>query len=217
LIEHSWGVTEYIDPRVDMVPFVPASTGRLLDVGCSTGQFATTLREHGSQAELWGIDLDEPLPDWPQPFDTRLTGSFPEGIPEGERFDCVAFNDVLEHMVDPWAALRATRELLTPSGVVIASIPNVRYISVLRPLVLHGGWRYRDDGGVLAIEHLRFFTRSTIVAMFESTGYAIDRIEPIRVMESGEFAMLNRLTRGRLTDFLAERYAVAATASPTSP
>ena len=73
-------------------------------------------------------------------------GTFPEAarVFPTQAFDAIFFNDVLEHMVDPAAALPATRRLLSPTGYVIASIPNVRHLSVWWPLIRYGDWPYAD-------------------------------------------------------------------------
>jgi hypothetical protein len=145
-------------------------------------------------------------------FDRRLTGRFPDDLPEGSTFECVVFNDVLEHLVDPWQALTFTRTLLTGPRAVVASVPNARNAAeVLEPLVLRGRWDY-GDYGVLDRTHLRFFTRSSITEMFERSGFVVETIVPIRVPTTGRRAQLNRLTGGRLTDFLAQRFAVVGRA-----
>jgi hypothetical protein len=121
----------------------------------------------------------------------------------------VIFNDVLEHLVDPWEALESTRDLLDRDGCVVASIPNVRHVAVIQPLVLRGTWNYTDSG-ILDRNHLRFFTRSTIVELFVTTGFVVNRLDPIRVARVGEWALVNKLSGGRLTGFLAQRFAVTA-------
>ena len=130
------------DTRPDMVPFVPLS-GRLLEIGCSSGGFAYSLRQAGYDGEMWGLEPEPEAADEARSqFDHVITGFFPADIPSGELFDTVVFNDVLEHLVDPWEALRATRGVLTPDGKVVASIPNIRYWPVLRDLAFRGRWTY---------------------------------------------------------------------------
>jgi len=99
------------------------------------------------------------------------------GLPTGS-FDCVLFNDVLEHMVAPEVALRYARQLLAPGGVVVASIPNIRSFPTIWRLVFHASWEYQD-AGVLDRTHLRFFTKSSIVDMFEREGFALEEISGI--------------------------------------
>ena len=95
-------------------------------------------------------------------------------LPVGS-FDCILFNDVLEHMLAPELALRYARRLLTPGGVVVASIPNIRSFPTLWRLMFHGSWEYQD-AGVLDRTHLRFFTKSSMVDMFEREGFALEKV-----------------------------------------
>jgi 2-polyprenyl-3-methyl-5-hydroxy-6-metoxy-1,4-benzoquinol methylase len=207
----------YNHDRADMVPYVPSSARRVLDVGCAAGRFAENLRERDRDIEVWGID-EWPHPEWvADPHYRRITGSYPADMPDGLTFfDCISFNDVLEHMIDPWGALEHARQILAPGGVVVASIPNVRnFVQVVRPLALNGRWRYADTG-ILDRTHLRFFTRESIVAMFEDAGFAIENIEPIHPHKRGRWAAMNRWLRGRLDDLLAEQFAVVGRPHPQS-
>jgi 2-polyprenyl-3-methyl-5-hydroxy-6-metoxy-1,4-benzoquinol methylase len=193
--------------RLDMVGYVPPESTRVLEVGCATGRFGRQLRTRSPGMKIVGIDPTPP--DQPHAYDERLVGSFPDTRPV-DTFDCVVFNDVLEHMVDPWAALATTAtELLDPGGLVVASIPNVRSIKVLKPLLVSGRWNYTDFG-LLDRTHLRFFTRATIVEMFEGAGLTIERLDAINTLPFGRVAALNRRLRGVLTDFLADQFAVVA-------
>jgi SAM-dependent methyltransferase len=106
-----------------------------------------------------------------------------------ENFDGVILADVLEHLTDPWGFLERLRGVLAPGAVVAASIPNVANLWLLDELAA-GRFDYTDDG-LLDRTHIRFFTRKTIAALFERTGYAIERWE--------------RLTDGRVDDATRRR------------
>ena len=86
--------------------------------------------------------------------------------------------DVIEPLLEPWAAIRNIRELLVPGGSIIASIPNVAHISNLHN-VLCGHWTY-EDAGLLDRTHLRFFTKSEIIKLFEGAGLVVDEIRAKR-------------------------------------
>ncbi len=162
--------------------------------------------------ELWGIDPTPPLPGCADSYQVRLVGSFPDDIGDGERFDCVVFNDVLEHTADPWTVLEQTHAILAPGAVIVVSIPNVRHATVVRSLLVDGRWDYRD-WGILDRTHLRFFTRATAVELLQSTGFAVERVEHLRWPNTGEGSLVrlaNRVLGGRLDDFLAQQYALVA-------
>lgn len=164
------------DPRREVAPFVPRSARSALDVGCSGGGFARTLREIlGADARIVGIEAmagSAARARAAGDLDEVIEGYFPDAAPAGERFDLVTFLDVLEHMLDPQRALRACERLLTPDGRIVACIPSIQYWPVVREL-LRGRWDYTDEG-TLDRTHVRFFTRATMVEMFEECGYVVE-------------------------------------------
>ena len=104
-------------------------------------------------------------------------------LAHGVPYDVIVFNDVLEHMVDPSAALRASRDLLAPNGSVIASIPNFRNWRTLNTILREGTFAY-EDSGVLDRTHLRFFCKRDIIELFIDSGFDVEHI--------GGIAPLNR-------------------------
>ena len=162
------------DPRAEVGPHVPRAARSVLDVGCGRGGFGLTLRDVlGSQARLVAVEpvaSQATLARVGHGYDEVYTGYFPDALADsGERFDLVTFNDVLEHVIDPAVLLAAAIERLHPSGWVLATIPNVRFLPVVLDLVRRDRWDYAD-WGVLDRTHLRFFTRSTMVELLESAG-----------------------------------------------
>jgi hypothetical protein len=117
---------------------------------------------------------------------------------------------VLEHMEDPAAALVAARTLLTPEGCVVASVPNVRNVRVLVPLLLRGRWDYQESGP-LDRTHLRFFTRATMRELFECAGYQVRQQEPIKRTRVGGRLWSLYLLGSHREQFLVEQYLIVAT------
>jgi 2-polyprenyl-3-methyl-5-hydroxy-6-metoxy-1,4-benzoquinol methylase len=169
----------YLDvPRRDMVRYVPVSARHMLDVGCGLGGFGLSVKER-SPLEVTGIEMDPDAASVASSrYDRVITGRFPEDLPDGVSYDCIVFNDILEHLVDPWGALRAASERLAPGGTVVASIPNMRYWPIFWPLLARGEWRYVSDG-VLDRTHLRFFTLGSALEMFTDSGFEIASATPI--------------------------------------
>jgi O-antigen biosynthesis protein len=95
-----------------------------------------------------------------------------------ERFDVIAFGDVLEHLRDPEGVLVKMCRLLSSEGYVVASIPNVAHRSV-RLSLLFGEFNY-SDAGLLDRTHLRFFTRKTVELMVVEAGFRIAEMVRIR-------------------------------------
>jgi SAM-dependent methyltransferase len=203
----------YRDARHEMAPFVPRGA-RVLDVGCAGGDFGAHLRGIDHAREVWGIDVAADRYPHNAAYERMINGSFPADLPPGESFDCIVFNDVLEHLLDPWLALRVARERLRTNGVVVASVPNIRHWRVIRQLVFAGDWNYTEHG-ILDKTHLRFFTRRSARALFDSCGFAVIAQRPITAMKKGRAAAVNRLFAGHLSEFLTIQYAIVA--RPTSP
>lgn len=168
----------YVDnARLDVAPFVPVGARSALEVGCGTGAFGTTLRSIlGPAARIVGVEAVPSQAEVARAgrgFDEVVDGYYPAAL-EGraERFDAVFFNDVLEHMVDPWSVLRTVPRHLTDDGRVIAAIPSIQYAPVVWKL-LRGRWDYVDSG-TLDRTHVRFFTRATMREMFEDCGFVVE-------------------------------------------
>jgi hypothetical protein len=93
-----------------------------------------------------------------------------------QRFDVVLCLDVLEHLVEPLDTLRRLKDLLTPSGILVASIPNVTHAAV-RLQLLGGAFTYTDTG-LLDRTHVRFFDRTEVTALFDDAGLTVlERLE----------------------------------------
>lgn len=200
----------YSETRPEMLAFVPGSARRVLDVGCGEGGFGARVRE-ARGAAVWGI---EPNPDAArkagEKLDRVLVGCFEEADLGNELFDCIVFNDVLEHMVDPWAALRRARNHLAATGTVVASLPNLTHFNLLWDLVVREEWRY-EKSGILDVTHLRFFTRKGMVRLFSGSGYTVLRIEGINPQTQGrKFRWLNTLFLKRLDRMRYLQFAVVA-------
>ena len=151
---------------------------KVLDVGCSRGAFGEALKAYSPGRAVYGIEPTGAAEHAATVLDGVVRGSFPADLPaEWTGFDVVTFFDVLEHLVDPWEALRRARDLLAPGGRVMATIPNIRCVAVSVPLLLRGEWRYTDVG-LLDRTHLRFFTRSGIEELFAEGGYATEAVVP---------------------------------------
>lgn len=207
----------YTSSRSEMLSFIPTGINRLLDVGCATGAFAETVRAAQPALEVWGIEADPVAIRLARPrMSSLVVGHFPDvskDLPVGY-FDCIVFNDVLEHMVEPALALAAAVELLAPGGCIVASIPNVRHVTVLAQLIGRGEFRY-TDWGIMDRTHLRFFTRRSILRMFAEGGWEVEKIQGINWTPWARFSTpaqlrLCKIVRGRLDEFYDQQYAVVA-------
>lgn len=94
---------------------------------------------------------------------------FRQEIPN-KAFDVVLFMHVLEHLIDPWTAIRETGRLVRPGGSIIILLPNVACWRIRKELFLKGRFEYADSG-ILDRTHLRFFTLSSGMHLLKQAGY----------------------------------------------
>jgi SAM-dependent methyltransferase len=159
----------YAQARPEVAELVPPECHRVLDVGCGNGELGRLLKSRGHH--VTGVELQPAAAERARRIldDAICCDVEGDGWPFApESFDTILFADLLEHLVDPWRVLREAAPLLSPSGRVVASIPNVQNWDVLRRLVL-GRWDYRDRG-ILDRGHLRFFTLRSIRRLFDHAG-----------------------------------------------
>lgn len=201
----------YRHARPEVLPFVPASARRILDVGCGSGVFGALLKDR-LQAEVWGVEYHaESAGQARQVLDKVVCAGIEQALPDlpAAYFDCVVFNDCLEHLVDPFSVLRELPRCLSRDGVVVASIPNIRHWPEFVDLIVRGQWQYANQG-VLDRTHLRFFTKKSIAATFSDCGYTVSRLEGINPYYSRAQKLANWLTLGALADTRYLQFAVVA-------
>jgi O-antigen biosynthesis protein len=169
--------------RPEVAALVPLASGRVLDVGCSSGGLGRRLREERRATVIHGIEqhpesvaaaravLDEVI-------DLDLESDQRAALVRSRMasYDVLVLADVLEHLRDPWTVLEDLVAVLRPGGIVVVSIPNVRVASVVLPLLFRGRFTYRDRG-VLDRTHLRFFTRSSARELLEGAGLTIESFD----------------------------------------
>ncbi|MBT2320817.1 class I SAM-dependent methyltransferase [Variovorax paradoxus] len=202
--------------RVEIEPLLPAFSARVLELGCGSGQTMRWLRETGRAGQGWGVELfEQPATRARTHFEDVLVGdaeSLVERAFDGKQFDLILCLDVLEHMIDPWRCIETLQHRLAPEGKLVISVPNVRCLRVLAPLVLRGEWSYGEEG-ILDRTHLRFFTRESAQALASGTELRVELCLAHRTADS-KLAMLNRWTLGRLDDLTAVQYLISASHAP---
>lgn len=200
-------------PRRIMLSFLPTTCARLLDVGCGGGDFGALVKAE-KNAEVWGVDLSSHAIELARgKLDYALLGGFLDDLPLPDHyFDVITFNDSLEHFPDPLPALELCKQKLAPNGRLVCSLPNVRYFDNVIHFLIDKDWRYTDSG-ILDYTHLRFFTKKSMLRLFEEAGYTVESVTGINPHDdwSGKKLFLLRLLFGKyMEDMQYLQYVVVA-------
>jgi 2-polyprenyl-3-methyl-5-hydroxy-6-metoxy-1,4-benzoquinol methylase len=147
---------------------------RVLDVGCGEGWFTGALARAGREAV--GIDVaQEPLRrarEREGGLDVRLVPAEGPWPLEDVSFDAVWAGEVIEHVADTAGWLSELRRVLRSGGALVLSTPAheplTRLVLGLSGRAFAAHFDPRSD-------HLRFYTRRTVVALLEDFGF--ERIE----------------------------------------
>lgn len=118
---------------------------------------------------------------------TMHQGIFPHPELEGRTFDLVFLVDVIEHVPDPVALLRAAGEALTPQGRFVLVTPDVGSLAAR-----WGGqrwWHFR-------LAHVGYFDRTTLSSALRRAG-----LEPVRFARAKWFFPVGYLAE-RLSSYL---------------
>jgi SAM-dependent methyltransferase len=133
-----WYERVYAGRNVKLLPLEPGHKyfltdpaaphgGKLLDVGCGTGNFLAAVRNAGY--DVSGTELDKDAARFARD-QIGLPHIFSLGILEfveqhpGKTFDVVTFFEVLEHQATPAAFLEGVRCCVRSQGYIALSVPN---------------------------------------------------------------------------------------------
>lgn len=204
--------TRYHDNvREDVIDSVPQTSGTLVDFGGGVGATAAHLKRAGRAVRVGVVDM-MPMEDRAPLIDFAYCGDLEDPdfvsrvIDEEGPFEVVLCLDILEHLADPWRLVEQLHKSLTSGGVIVASIPNVRYFQVSFALFFRNRWTLRDSG-VLDRTHLRFFVRETAIELMTRSGLVLEQVVPSPDMRSA-ITLFRRITFGLLNSFTDRQYII---------
>lgn len=158
--EHWWFAARkeillrYLDRRLPL-----PNEARLLDVGCGTGAI---LESFSRRYQAFGSDMA------PQAIEfcrerglTRLHLGTLETYPPSDPFDLITMLDMVEHVEDDAALLKAGRRLLGEGGHILIAVPAFPSL-----------WSKHDE----ILHHKRRYTRRGLRALVEGAGFTIEQL-----------------------------------------
>ncbi|MFJ5773201.1 methyltransferase domain-containing protein [Streptomyces sp. NPDC093094] len=165
----------------------PGGPRTVLDIGCGDGTAAATAAPLLAGHHLVGVDwsqdaLGRARTRLPYAVRGELTGG---GLPfRSGAADAVLFSEVIEHLVDPDAALDELRRVLRPGGHLMLSTPNLA-AWYNRALLLAGVQPVFSEVSLRAVHgrpgrevvgHLRLYTARALTAFVAASGFEVVRL-----------------------------------------
>jgi SAM-dependent methyltransferase len=135
----------------------PRNTYRVLDVGCGAGNLLAYLARRASAFPV-GIDLfPDTLPYCVRRGIDAVSAADATALPfQGDLFDLVIAQDVVEHIEDDLSALREIHRVCAPGGLAFVLVPAFAFL-----------WSARD----VRLRHYRRYTIEQIVRRFQMAGF----------------------------------------------
>jgi 2-polyprenyl-3-methyl-5-hydroxy-6-metoxy-1,4-benzoquinol methylase len=139
--------------------------GNLLEIGSGEGGFLKVCQQEGWNT--YGIDISHECVAYAKSkhgLDNVLAVDLLDAGFDGDRFDVVIMNHLIEHLADPQSYLEETRRILKPTGILCISTPNIDSLSAS---IFGRYWQ-----ALLVPLHLTLFSPTTLSQMLKKTGYS---------------------------------------------
>lgn len=150
-----------IDRARQLAPLLPPGA-RVLDVGASSGEFTYVMQRAGFAAR--GIEPNQGYAAFARRtygVDVETGGLEDADIAPGS-CDLVTLNHVVEHLADPWGALRRIHGWLAPDGLVFLEVPNLAGVRKQAATTFH-------------VAHVWNFTPETLALLAWQAGFVNSR------------------------------------------
>lgn len=156
----------------DLLQLIPATACSVIEIGCDAGALAQAFKRINPACRYVGVDHD--------PSSSALAAAHCDAVEVADldtagtgfyhrhrHHDCWVLGNALAHAKDPWTLLAKIAEVMPEHGSIVASIPNAQHWSIQARLAA-GDLRY--ERGLLSKNQLRWFTRATMLDLFEKAG-----------------------------------------------
>ena len=141
-------------------------TGKVLDIGCSSGILLQLLKNKGF--DVYGIEPDKKAYlTASKKFKAKIFFGFLEGFAKKtkNKFDIIIYNHVLEHIDDVLNEIKLSKSILNKNGILTIGVPNTgNIIFSLRK-------KYWES--LMPNEHIWHFSTEYLVNLLKDQGFKI--------------------------------------------
>jgi len=159
----------------ELLSIIKETSIEILDVGCGEGANIEILKNQGKNVIGLTISQAEFELLKKKGLNSIMFDITNQNLPfEENRFDCIIFSHILEHIAWPSEILIKYKKMLKKDGQILIALPN---ISVFKQRIkfLLGNFEYTEDG-LMDNSHLRFYNYYSSKKIFDKTGLKIDNI-----------------------------------------
>ncbi len=142
-------------------------SGRVLEIGCSTGIMLDLLKKRGWQVR--GVELSQAAARVAQKRGIKVVVDNFNKINLKEKFDVVILNHTLEHLENPVEIIKKIKNLLLTGGLIYIDLPNFGGLSAK---LMGKNWPL-----LLPEEHLWHFTEKSLKILLKKNDFKIIFIE----------------------------------------
>lgn len=150
-----------------MIVVPKGKKGRLLDIGCGSGEFLNQMKNFGW--EVFGVEINQESVDMGNKqglniFCGELGGAdFPQNY-----FDVVVLSQTLEHVYSPGTYLEKICRILKEGGLLIIGVPNIDCLEIQI---------FGRSCHILDVpRHLHFFTVSSLRRYLEKYEFEVEKV-----------------------------------------
>ena len=157
---------------LDLLEKACPQKGRILDVGFGNGLFLAAAKKRGWQVQ--GIDSSTSnIETAKKKFGLELTRAPWEEFSSSEKFDAIAFWDLLEHFPDPNTAIQKVRAHLKPNGAVLFAVPNDDSFLAFLAITLYRLGLKKSIQKIYLLEHVCYYSIRTLSSLLKANGFSL--------------------------------------------
>ena len=176
-----WKRAYYGLPRLNFPEYTEA--GRVLDIGCGTGNYLRILRNLGW--EVYGVEPSEKAVNAGRKeygLDIRAGTLLDHRFPDNY-FNFISMNHVLEHLPNPIETFAELKRIVHPDGMIVIRMPNIDsyvyrrfvknsyHIDTPRHLILYSKTSFSYLCHITGLQIKNFLTSSSFHVFYESLEY----------------------------------------------